>query len=286
MDHRFQKFLAVAETKSFSAAAKQLHVSQPAITLAMASLEHIYGVKLYTRKRHAIELTDEGELFARHARKIAAEADKLIVEIELKKTSRARQMGIIDSVAYLLYGSTNQANPLQGIEVMVDNSRRIISDLLSARIDAGIITGQFKALSKDLTVRKLHDEEFVFVRATSQTPSKLVVKRIDDWLAVNKDSTSFDHFLRQFRRLGIKATPIFYSSSMELLKDMAIAGKGTALLPVHFVQDAVNQGQLHIVRTAVLKRPIWAVSRTDAQPTMLDGVVTRLNRLLYPREAS
>jgi DNA-binding transcriptional LysR family regulator len=52
MDHRYKKFLAVAETGSFSAAAKKLHVTQPAITLAIGSLERAFGVKLYTRKKY------------------------------------------------------------------------------------------------------------------------------------------------------------------------------------------------------------------------------------------
>lgn len=278
MDRRLQKFLMVAETRSFSEAAKRLHVSQPAITLALASLERAYDTKLYLRKRHTIELTPKGEIVAKYAKKIATEIDKLHAELDSQNSSRLYQLGIIDSLAYLLYSSSQNSDTLQDVEMMVDNSHRIISYVLSARLDAGIITGQPKALHKDIEVRKLHDETFVFVRAGSSTAS--ATAEVNDWLAFNKDSTSFAHFAGLFRKLDLKVVPVSYSSSMELLKEMAIAGQGTALLPLHFVQDAIDQGRLQIVQTAPLSRPIWAIARVDAESARIDGIIARVDTLL------
>jgi DNA-binding transcriptional LysR family regulator len=48
---------------------------------------------------------------------------------------------------------------------------------------------------------------------------------------------------------------------MELLKEMAVAGKGTALLPRHFVVESLANGTLEVVVTQPMYRPIWAVSR-------------------------
>src|SRR6185437_309706 len=77
MDHRYRKFLAVAETGSFSAAAGRLRVTQPAITIAVASLEHSLGVKLYVRRHKPLELTAEGRAVVEAARKIAREDDTM-----------------------------------------------------------------------------------------------------------------------------------------------------------------------------------------------------------------
>ena len=259
MDHRYKKFLAVAEEGSFSGAAKKLKVTQPAITLAVASLERAFGVKLYTRKKYAVELTEHGKIVASAAKKMSEEFNKMKKKLNSDDKNAQYQVGIIDSIAHLLYTSTDmlvRAN----VEVMVDNSRRIIRDVSDGTIDFGVITGQPTPLGSDIAVHKLRDEEFVFVCAPYMAPAHSVTK-IDDWLAINKDSTSFRHFIRLFKKEGLLVTPVFYSTSMELLKEMAVAGKGTALLPRHFVVESLANGTLEVVVTQPMYRPIWAVSR-------------------------
>lgn len=259
MDHRYRKFLAVAEEGSFSGAAKKLKVTQPAITLAVASLERAFGVKLYTRKKYAVELTEQGKIVASAAKKMSDEFNKMKKKLNVDDKNAQYHVGIIDSIAHLLYTSTDvlvRANA----EVMVDNSRRILRDVSDGTIDFGVITGQPAPLGSDIAVHKLRDEEFVFVCAPYMAPSQSVTK-IDDWLAINKDSTSFRHFVRLFKKEGLLVTPVFYSTSMELLKEMAVAGKGTALLPRHFVDQSLANGTLEVVITRPMYRPIWAVSR-------------------------
>jgi DNA-binding transcriptional LysR family regulator len=260
MDHRYRKFLAVLETGSFSEAAKKLHVSQPAITLAVASLEHSLGVKLYVRRRAPMELTTEGRLVADSARVISDEDEKLHHRLQQTASIGHRQIGLIDSIAHLLYKSPYERTLLSGVEVMVDNSRRIIRDLTAGKIELGVITGQPLALGPEVAVRKLHGEEFVFV-TTPQRVLEKTTTRIDDWLATNPDSTSYRYFTKLFSQKGLQVTPIFYSASMELLRDMALSGTGTALLPRHIVQDSLDVGTLAIVKTKPLYRPIWVVTR-------------------------
>lgn len=277
MDHRYNKFLAVAEEGSFSAAAKKLKVTQPAITLAVASLERAFGVKLYTRKKYAVELTDQGKIVAAAAKKMSDEFYKMKQKLSIIDKNPQYQVGIIDSIAHLLYTSTDvllRAN----IEVMVDNSRRILRDVADGTIDLGVITGQPTTLGSDMAVHKLRNEEFVFVCAPYLAPAKAVTD-IDDWLAINKDSTSFRHFIRLFKKEGIRVLPVFYSTNMELLKEMAVAGKGTALLPRHFVEQSIVNGTLEIVATKPMYRPIWAVSRKENAAHQPD-ISNQVNALL------
>jgi LysR family carnitine catabolism transcriptional activator len=56
-------FIEVARKRSFAAAAKQLHLSQPAISLAIQNLEQHIGGKLFDRNTRHLELTPEGQLF-------------------------------------------------------------------------------------------------------------------------------------------------------------------------------------------------------------------------------
>jgi len=279
MDNRYRKFLAVAETGSFSAAAKKLRVTQPAITLAVASLEHTYGTKLYIRKKYEVELTEDGATLAKAAKKIAQEVEKLQASLGRATSGTKYHVGIIDSIAHLLYTSPAEKQALDNVEVMVDNSRKIISEVLADKIDAGLITGQPNDLSKDITVHKLHNEAFVFVCAPYLAPTGIMT-HIDDWLAFNEDSTSFKYFSKQYKKIGLHVTPVFYSTSMEMLKEMAVAGKGTALLPRHIIQDSVDNGTLEVVKTKPLHRPIWAIVRKENQSNTIANLSSCINTLL------
>lgn len=271
--------MAVAETGSFSAAAKRLRVTQPAITLAVASLERAFGVKLYIRKKYTIELTAEGKIVADSAKKISQEVAKMERQLTVDRQGQVYQIGLIDSIAHLLYSSTD-TRVLSNVEVMVDNSRRIIADLLAGRIDVGLVTGQLTPPNKELMVHKLHNEEFVFVCAPYLAPAGAVT-HIDDWLAVNQDSTSYRHFLRLFKKEGLHVTPVFYSTSMDLLKEMAVAGKGTALLPKHVVKESLQNGTLELVATKPLYRPIWAITKkAAAEDTTLNKLSHQVDELL------
>lgn len=280
MDQRYKKLVAVVEFGSFSAAAKQLRVSQPAITIAIASLERSLGKKLLIRNRQTVKLTPEGEVVYASALRIREEIDSMQSLLHGDAKTPLTHVGLIDSIAHLLYASPKEKILLSNIEVMVDNSVRIINDLISGSIDFGLITGQPRPLANDITAHKLHDEQFIFVTA----PTNAAVgpaNTIRDWLAFNQDSTTYKHFMHQFKKKRLKVTPSFYSTSMDLLKDMAIAGNGTALLPVHFVQPALDNGLLVEVDVEPLYRPIWIITKKDgAQTTLFEPLVTKINELL------
>lgn len=69
-DFRLQVFLTVAREKSFTRAAAELGVSQPAVSQNIAELERVVGSKLFERLRGEVVLTGEGEVFKAYAHKL------------------------------------------------------------------------------------------------------------------------------------------------------------------------------------------------------------------------
>jgi DNA-binding transcriptional LysR family regulator len=63
-------FLAAAEEKNFSAAAKRLHLSQSAVSQNIQALERAYGVELFIRRGRSVELSEEGESIIPTAREV------------------------------------------------------------------------------------------------------------------------------------------------------------------------------------------------------------------------
>ena len=63
-------FIEVAECKSFVAASRELEMSAPAVTRAIAQLEHSMGLRLFNRTTRHVRLTDSGARFYEDAKRI------------------------------------------------------------------------------------------------------------------------------------------------------------------------------------------------------------------------
>lgn len=76
-------FVSVMQHRSFRKAAASLHVTQPAVTKAIAGLEELLGVKLFDRTAKGVEPTVHGASFAPHAAAIFAELRSAAQQIEI-----------------------------------------------------------------------------------------------------------------------------------------------------------------------------------------------------------
>src|SRR3569623_346592 len=71
-----EAFVRVVETGSFSAAARQMRIGQPAISKTVASLERRLGARLLSRSTRARSPTEVGQNFYEHAKRAIAQADE------------------------------------------------------------------------------------------------------------------------------------------------------------------------------------------------------------------
>lgn len=94
-------FVKVAETQSFAAAARHLHMSAPAVTRAVAALEELIGARLFVRTTRSVKLTEAGSRYFDDCRRILAD----IVEAEAAAAgSYAKPSGTLTVTAPALFG--------------------------------------------------------------------------------------------------------------------------------------------------------------------------------------
>ena len=74
-------FIAVCDTGSMTAAAKELFIAQPAVSFAIAEMENYYGHKVFNRVSNRLYITEVGKVLLRHARQIAAQFDDMEAEV-------------------------------------------------------------------------------------------------------------------------------------------------------------------------------------------------------------
>lgn len=101
---QLQYFLATARQKSITAAAKELDIAQPAISLQLANLEHELKVKLFDRDFRGMTLTDSGKKFEKHATDILLQIQQAVTDVteSQKKCSGKVIVGLSQSVCNVL----------------------------------------------------------------------------------------------------------------------------------------------------------------------------------------
>lgn len=95
MDLRhLRAFATIADTRSFSKAARQLHVAQPPLSRQIRQLEDELGVKLFVRTASGVELTHEGALLLEQARTVLADAAGFVDLARRAKTGLANTLKV------------------------------------------------------------------------------------------------------------------------------------------------------------------------------------------------
>ena len=79
--HLFEQLVAFASCGTLSAAAEQLHISQPALSRAMQRLEDELGVRLFDRQKSRLFLNENGELAVTYARNLLLQESAMIEQI-------------------------------------------------------------------------------------------------------------------------------------------------------------------------------------------------------------
>jgi DNA-binding transcriptional LysR family regulator len=282
MDHKLEKFLAIVEYGSFTEAAQRIRVSQPALSVAVNELERELGVKLLHRQRGRFGLTEAGQIVYDATRRIRGEQQAMhqLLHEHLAQKMPLVRVGLLDTVADSLFASRQSADNLLDVEVKVDNSSRLIAEVRLDRLDIAVITAQTSPLPAGVDHEIIGYERFVFV-GTPEVIANTKPNAINYWLAFNQASNTYAYFVSEFERHGIVAVPRFYSTSMDLLRSLALMDRGVALLPLHFCADELTHGRLAQLKTPEMGRPLWLLRPANhPQSTIVDDLVRHLKHLL------
>ena len=169
-DFRLRVFEAVARHLSFTKAAQELFVTQPAVTKHIHELEKHYGQRLLARRGNRVALTEAGRLLHAHAEAVAAAdqhlADQLLALRNPDETAGRLRLGASTTLCqYVLPGllpAFQARYPQVQLTLLNANSERIAEALLRGELDLGFVEGRSK--SHDLHYELLLPDELVAVR--------------------------------------------------------------------------------------------------------------------------
>lgn len=151
-----EAFVRVVETGSFSGAARQLHIGQPAVSKAIAQLEERLGVQLLLRSTHGLAVTEAGQNFYEHAKRAIEEADEADMAARGAGATLSGRLRVCAAVTFArLHIVPHLAEflarqPALNVEVLLDD-RNV--DLIEAGIDVALRMGDLP--DSALTARKI-----------------------------------------------------------------------------------------------------------------------------------
>ncbi|MBU1296132.1 MAG: LysR family transcriptional regulator [Gammaproteobacteria bacterium] len=170
-------FIAIAKTESFTKAAQQLGVAQPAVSMAIKKLEADLGLTLIHRADRNIGLTDEGKKLLIHAEKIIQATDDALLEMsELKGLSQGEvRVGIPSMLGSYYFPPILMAfrhkYPTIMLKVIEGGTWQLQKMLENGELDLSVIVAE--TLPDGLETQALIREEMLVTIATDHPFSQL-----------------------------------------------------------------------------------------------------------------
>lgn len=256
---RLQVFNAVAVNLSFTKAAKELHITQPAVTNHIKELEIFLGINLFYREQNTIHLTNAGQILLNYSQKVDAEFQKMEYEIGLLKNSFSGKLKIGASTTIEQYvlppilALFNKEYPDIEILMYNNNTMHVEKDVMQHAIDLGIIEGN--TAMKEFKYIPFMDDELVAIAHTSQPISKKTQITLNELktlpLVVREiGSGSLDVIMAKFRQkklnykdLNIKA----YLGSTESIKTFLANANCLSFVSIHAIRKEVFHDEFQII---------------------------------------
>lgn len=252
---QYKIFYEVAKAGNISKAAKELYISQPAISKAISKLEDSLGLPLFTRSSRGVQLTPEGEILFTHAREAFDALDR--GEEELKRIQEFDighlRIGVSNTLCkYILlpYLKTFiDQYPHMNVTIESQSTAQTLSGLEQQKIDLGLIAEP--SPKRDLAFIPVMDIQDIFV-ATPHYLENLSLREGEESnifesgniMLLDSNNMTRRHVDAYMSEHSIYPRQILEVTAMDLLIEFAKIGLGVACVIKELVQKELDSGLL------------------------------------------
>lgn len=248
MLHLLETFCTVVETGSLNKAAEFLHLTQPAITRQVKSLEAQLGAVLLTRTPHGVELTPAGAAVLPHARQAIAAAAACRHAAQTasgNSTSRLRIAAGLMNTLYTLppvIAAFQEQHPDVAVDLLPGNHREVIDHLLAYEVDVAILASEVTA-SGARTIRLFSDPLLLVTHPDSPALGRLADLQGLSLLVLQPQAGFRQEIERALAEHGVTCRLVEHPT-VETIKTAIALQMGAAILPASAIRDEVRQGKL------------------------------------------
>ncbi|MFL9936534.1 LysR family transcriptional regulator [Paraburkholderia sp. RL18-103-BIB-C] len=235
-------FVAVAEERNFTRAARRLNIAQPPLSRQIQQLEENLGVQLLERNSRPLKLTETGKFFYSHAAQLLSQtADLESMTRRVGNIERSLSIGFVGSTLYGMLPKIIRRFRDENTTVELSLHEMSTMDQIRALKDGHIDVGFGRIRHEDANIRRviLREEKMIvaFPEGHPLSVAKPVVALRD---LVNETLIIFpkaprpsyaDQVLSAFDDRGLKPRKIYEVRELQIALGLVAAGEGIAVVP-------------------------------------------------------
>jgi LysR family transcriptional regulator, transcriptional activator of the cysJI operon len=275
LEARLRAFAAVSRRRSFSAAARELGISQPAVSKHIADIERRLEVHLIERRRQGAELTAAGAFLADsvlRAEALLAQAARSVTNFRRPPTGSLTIAASGVPATYLLPEvaiAFQRTYPGVRVSIVSAPSAQTMDALRAHRAEFGVVGGF--AAAPEIEAEPLVEEDIVVVGPPQYAGRRLSRRDAEaaTWIVQPQGSAFQAAVEAAWADLGITPARRLELPTMEAVKLAVARGDGVAGFSRFAVEAELRRGSL-----ALLRLHGWKVRRTISIVRLRDGVLT------------
>ena len=273
----YRVFKEVAETGNISVAAKNLYISQSAVSQSVKQLETALQARLFARSPRGVSLTSEGQMLYQYVRSalglLATGEDKL---------SQAQQLllgtlviGASDTVTsqflvpYL--DDFHRLHPGIRLKIVSGRSAKVLSMLKSGAVDIAFASSPADSAVESWPCFATHSAFVAGSGYDCDFDHVYTRREIADFplILLERKASSRVFLEQEFLKHGVTLSPEIELSSRSLLVSLAHIGLGVAGVTLEFVQKALESGDIRALKTdfTIPARSVDMCTLRDVTPT-------------------
>jgi DNA-binding transcriptional LysR family regulator len=253
LEARLRAFAAFARRRSFSGAAEELRISQPAVSRHIADLERELGTRFVERRTRASILTAAGELLANHvlrAEAILAQAARGVIELREPGTGSLTIVASGITGTYLLpevIANFQRAYPGVHVALELGTTAKAVETLRSHRAEFGVVGGFVAA--PEIEFEPLVEDDIVVVGSPLLAKRRLPLRELESltWISREEGSATRAVVEAACANLGIAPRRRLELPSWESIKMAVKRGDGIAACSRFAVVEELEAGSLRII---------------------------------------
>ena len=251
---QLKAFLAIAETKTFTAGAKRVNVTQAAISMQIRQLEEEVGLQLFTRTPRRVILTEAGEYLLERARTILREHDSAVAEIaelggvehgRLRIGSASAEFATLQ-LPHILQNIKGKY-PHSDISVSAGTSQTLVEKIMHGDLDIAFVS--LPVDNASITTDLLFSDEIVAIaypdhplaNQRSISPAELAREKLILGERGGNTRRMIDDF---FSSANVTPNVIMELSRQEAINQMVENDLGVGTAGAKTIADEIREGRL------------------------------------------
>lgn len=291
--NQLRAFVAIVEKGTFSAAARLMGISQPAVSLQIQALEEYIGVDLLDRKTKKVQLTEAGKLFYPTALQIVLQVDNAQHQLEELGESVKGRLSVGGStipggyVLPKLLGRFKKEYPDVSVTLKIGDTGDIAEQVMSGELQVGLIGARLG--TGHLNVRPfIHDEVVFIVPADHEFATKRSITLTDlshaEFIMRERGSgtrQTFENYLAKHGLSTDELNVVMELGSTEAVVNAVSSGLGVSVVSKWAAERSLNLGELVTVKLpgASIVRDLYLVASKHAPSRSAQAFLTSLERL-------